>query len=309
MGKVATKPAKKKAPAREKKPVATRKTATSGVTDELSSLALANKELEDVERAKSGSQLSFITLVKANSKAVDKNHADYIPGLKPLEYAIVSKKLRLGAKLDATVIGMFKLYGQVARKEKEKDLPKTIGFWMPEDAAQFPMVPNDPFRRQLPDGSTLEPVHWVFAYLHKFPEVEDGLIAFRSIGNSVYSDLQKLVKAESSVVTELRFTISHQDKFNKAYDKTDYYPKFEISGRNYKLWDGKVVKTKDSDLDAETLKDILTRSKTIHENYAQMRLVAKRNVAALIGPAPRAALSDGKDSYEDDDEGDEAVSF
>ena len=220
MGKVATKPAQKKGPAGSR-PAST-KTATSGMSDELSALALANKEMEDVERAKSGSQNSFIALVNVLSKALDKNHTSYIKGLKPLDYAIVSKKLRLGPELDATILGMFKLYAQIAKKEKEKDMPKTIGFWMPEDAAQFPMAPGSPFDRQLPDGSTLQPVHWVFVYLHDFPDVDDGLIAFRSVGNSIYADLQKLVKAESSVVTELRFKISNQDKYNKEYDKTDY---------------------------------------------------------------------------------------
>ena len=309
MGKVATKPAVKRGPPRTLAPVATKKTAASGMSDELSALALVNKEMEDVERAKSGSQNSFIALTTKLSKALDKNHANYIKGLKELDYAIVSKKLRLGPELDATILGMFKLYTQVAKRESKKEMPKTIGFWMPEDAAQFPTAPGSPFIRELPDGSTLEPVHWVFLYLHDYPDVEDGLIAFRSVGNSIYSELQKKVKAESSVVTELRFKISHQEKYNNEYDKTDYYPKFEIVGRNYKLTDdNKVIKTKDSDLDAETLKDILLRSKKVHVDYAQMRLVAKRNVEALTGPAPRAALPAGKGGYEDASE-DEAVNF
>jgi hypothetical protein len=308
MSKAVAKAAPKKGPARAKPP-ATTKTATSGMSDELSALALANKEMEDVERAKSGSQNSFITLVKANSGIVDKNNPAFIKGVKPMDYVIASKGLRLGPELDVTILGMFKLYAQTAKKEKEKDMPKTIGFWMPEDAVQFPAAPGSPFIRELPDGSTLEPVHWVYAYLHDFPEIEDGLIAFRSVGNSIYAELQKRVKAESRIVTELRFKVTHQDRYNKNYEKTDYYPKFEVVGRNYKLTDDdKVIKTKDSDLDAETLKEILLRSKQAHENYMHGRLVAKRDVAALAGPEPRKALPAGQDAYEDDDE-DGAVSF
>jgi hypothetical protein len=146
-------------------------------------------------------------------------------------------------------------------------------------------------------------------YLHDFPEVDDGIIAFRSKGNSIYAALQKLIKAESTVCTELRFEVSNQDIYNEKYRKTDYYPKFEITGRNYTLTeDGKVVLDKQSGIDRETLKEILSRSKDIQSNYKEMKMVAKRNVEALTGPAPHKALPAGKAEYAEDDE-DQAVNF
>jgi len=278
--------------------------------DELAALALGNKELEDEERAKTGSRNSFITLVKANGQVLDKNNPAYMPGVKALEYVITSKKLRLGKVLDATIIGMFKIYAEVKRKEKDNEMPTTVGFWMPDDAAQFPVTPGGIFDRELPNGNVLQPVHWVFPYLHDYPEVEDGLIAFRSKGNSIYAQLEKMIKAESSVCTELRFAISHQDIYNDTYKKTDYYPKFEVTGHNYKLTeDGKVVKTKDSKLDMGELKEILSRSKKVYEDYKQMKMIAKKNIAALTGVPGRPALPAGKGSYENDDEGDESVNF
>jgi len=276
-------------------------------SDDLSALVLANKEMEDAERAKTGSQNSFITLVKANSGIVDKNNPNFIKGVKPLDYAIASKKLGLGKELDVTIIGMFKIYGEVAKKEKDSDMPKTVKFWMPDDAAQYPV--EGIFDRPLPNGNLLQPRHWVFVYLHDHPEIDDGLIAFGGKGNKIYTQLEKLIKAESSVCTELRFTVTHQDIYNEDYKKTDYYPKFEITGHNYKLTeDGKVVKAKDSKVDADTLREILTRSHKVQKDYQEMKMVAKQTIRALPAPTGRAALSAGKSAYEDDG-GDEAVSF
>jgi hypothetical protein len=283
--------------------------ATAGGVDELSSLALAGKELEDEQRAQTGSQNSFITLVKANGQALDKNSPGYVPGAKPLDYVITSKKLKLGKKLDATVLGMFKVYAEVKKGAGGDEMPTTVAFWMPEQAVQFGIAPGSIFDRELPNGNILQPTHWVFVYLHDFPEITDAIISFRSKGNSFYSDLQKLVKAESAVCTELRFEVSNQELYNEKYKKTDYYPLFAVAGRNYKFTeDGKVVIDKKGGLDKETLKEILTRAKTLQEDYKEMRMVGKRSVEALIGPAPRRALPAGYED-EDGDDGDDGVKF
>jgi hypothetical protein len=282
---------------------------TADSADELSSLALEGKELEDEQRAQTGSQNSFITLVKANGQVLDKNNPAFMKGVKPLDYVITSKKLRLGAKLDVTVLGMFKVYAEVKKGDTDKEMPKTVAFWMPEQAMQFEIAPGSIFDRELPNGNVLQPVHWVFVYLHDFPEVDDGIIAFRSKGNSIYAALQKLVKAGSTVCTELRFEVSNQDIYNEKYRKTDYYPRFEVTGRNYTLTgDGKVVPDRQSGLDRETLREILSRARDIQVSYKEMKMVAKRNVGVLTGPEPRRALPAGKAEYAEDDE-DEAVSF
>jgi hypothetical protein len=283
---------------------------TSTAINELALLALANKEMEDEERAKTGSQNSFITLLKGNSGALDKNNPNYIKGAKALEYAILSKKLRLGSKLKATIIGMFKIYAEATRKEKDSDMSTTVGFWMPEDAAQFPIADGSIFDRELPNGNVLQPCHWVFLYLHDNPEIEDGLISFRSKGNSIYAALQKLVKAESKLVTELRFEISNQDVKNEKHKKTDYYPKFEIVGRNFRLTDDNEIEIpKNSGMDVETLREILARSKKVQEDYRKMKLVGRRNLPALAGPSDRPALTVVGGGYEDDDEADVDTKF
>jgi hypothetical protein len=302
---------KKDAPARAGRKSST--TTTSSV-DELSSLALAGKELEDEQRAQTGSQNSFITLVKANSQALDKNNPAFMKGVRPLDYVITSRGLKLGAKLDVTILGMFKVYAEVKlspvnAKGQKEEMDKTVAFWMPDQAMQFEISPGSIFDRGLPNGNVLQPVHWVFLYLHDFPEVDDGIVAFRSRGNSIYADLQKLVKAESAVCTELRFEVSHQEIYNEKYKKTDYYPRFEITGRNYTLTrDDKVVPDRQSGLDRETLKEILSRARDMQSAYKEMKMVARRNIGALTGPAPRKVLPAGKGGYEEDD-GEEAVNF
>jgi hypothetical protein len=284
-----------------------RKSSTTSSVDELSSLALAGKELEDEQRAQTGTQNSFLTLVKANGQVLDKNNPAFMKGVKPLDYVISSKKLKLGAKLDVTVLGMFKVYAEVKKSAAGDEMPTTVAFWMPEQAMQFEIAPGSIFDRELPNGNVLQPVHWVFVYLHDFPEIDDAIIAFRSKGNSIYAALQKLVKAESAVCTELRFEVSNQDSYNEKYKKTDYYPKFEITGRNYTLTeDRKVIIDKQSGLDKDTLKEILSRAKEIQASYKEMKMVAKRNIEAITGPAPRKALPGKKAEYEEEDE---AVQF
>ena len=279
--------------------------AAAGGVDELSALVLEGKKLEDEQRAQTGSQNSFITLVKSNGQVLDKNNPSYMKGVKPLDYVITSKKLKLGAKLDATILGIFKVYAEVSKGDTDKEVPKTVAFWMPESALQFDIVPGTIFDRELPNGNVLQPVHWVFVYLHEFPEIDDGIISFRSKGNSFCAALQKTIKAESSVCTELRFQVSAQDVYNEKYKKTDYYPKFELTGRNYKLSeDGSVVLDKKSGIDKAELKEIITRARDMQKSYAEMKMVAKRNVEAITGPAPRKALPAGKAVYEEaDDEG------
>jgi hypothetical protein len=146
-------------------------------------------------------------------------------------------------------------------------------------------------------------------YLHDYPDIEDGIISFRSTGNSFCGELQKLIKAESAACTELRFEVTHQEHYSEKHKKTDYYPKFELVGRNYKLTDdGKVVIDKGSGLDKETLKEILARAKTFQSDYKESRMVSKRSVPELASPPPRKALPGGNAGYEEEDD-EENVAF
>jgi hypothetical protein len=273
--------------------------------DDLSALAGATKAYEDEERAKTGSSNSFISLAQGNTGVLKPDSSAYIKGAKMYDYVIAKHNLRLGPVLDVTVLGAFKLYTECEKKTKESDLAKTVSFWMPDDAVQVPLLPGSNFDRQLPNGNTLQVTHWLFVYLHKHPEIDDALIAFKSVGNKVYNDLMKTIKANSSLCTELRFSVSKQSIKSKNYEEAYYYPKFEISGRNYKYEDGKVQTVKDG-LDKDTLANVLRRSNELYESYKNMQMVSKKNLAAIVGPAARKAL--GAPSYEVVED-DESVTF
>jgi len=298
-----------KAKSASSKNVTTGKKSTStasSTVDDLSALVAVNRVLEEEQRAQMGNANNFITLVKATSNIIDPNMPAYIKGVKPLDYVISSKKLPLGKALDVTILGMFKVYAEVTKKEKDSEMAKTVRFWMPDDAENFPVTGI--FDRELPNGNLLQPRHWVFVYLHDHPEVEDALIPFQSKGNSIYTALAKQIKAESKLCTELRFKVTSQGIANKDYNKTDYYPKFEVIGHNYNVDEsGKVTKAKGSDLDGDTLKEILKRSQKCMEAYAKMHLVGKQDIQRLLGAPVRPALPAGKAEYVEDE--DEAVNF
>ena len=301
MARTATKAPVKKGKAPVKEIVKQKKTQGD---DDLASLVSQNMEMEGQERAKTAGQASFISLIKANSGALDKNNPSYIAGLKPLEYAITSKKLKLGKTLDATIVGMFKVYAEIAPKEKDSDMARTVSFWHPDDASQYPVVGL--FDRELPSGNILQPCHWIFLYLHDHPEIEDGIISFRSKGNTIYAQLEKLVKSQSTLCTELRFNISSQGIANDKYKKTDYYPSFELTGHNYiRSEDGSITKPKDSKVDKATLQEILARSNKLYSDYGSMKLIGRKQ--ASITQQSRPALVN-KGAYQDDEE-DENVNF
>jgi hypothetical protein len=286
------------------------KKADDGDLDELSALAAVNKELEDEERAKTGGNSLFITLVQGNSSILVEGDPRYIKGVKMYDYVISQRKLRLGQELDATVIGFFKIYEEKAKKEKENEMAQTVRFWMPEQAEQVPLGEGEPFVRYLNNGNILMPNHWVFLYLHDHPEIEGGMLSFRSTGNKVYDQLCKMIKAETKICTELRFTIKKQGIRNESYKKTNFYPEFTIAGRNFDYVDGRVIPIKGG-LGKDEIKLILERSKEIHEEYAANRLVSKMSretLAALIGaPEVRKALPPAQGAGDDGDH--EKVTF
>ena len=282
------------------------KTATTtsvAKSDDLAALVRQNQAMEASERAKTVRQNSFITLIKANSGALDENNPNFIKGLKPLDYAITSRKMKLGKTLDATILGMFKVYAEVTPKERDSDMARTVSFWMPDDAIQYPTMPGNNFDRQLPNGNLLQPHHWMFVYLHDFPEIEDGLITFRSKGNSIYAKIEKMIGSQCSSCAELRVSISNQGIANDKQKKTDYYPAVEITGRNYTFnAEGKIVKPKGSDLDQDTLREIITRSNELYQAYTGMKMIGKKQ--ALLQSPTKPALTAG---YEEEE--DEVVSF
>jgi hypothetical protein len=285
----AVKPAEKKA----EKPAKGRAELSPEEEDELSSLAGAAKEHEAEIRLQEKDSGLYVTLVQGNSGILLEGDPRYIKGVKLHDYVITQRKLRLGATLDATVIGHFKLYEEKNKKEKDNDMAKTVRFWMPEQAEQIPLASGKQFERPLANGNVLMPIHWVFLHLHQFPDLEGAKLSFRSTGNTVYKQLIKLLNSKTEICTELRFTIGKQGIRSETYKNTSFYPEFNEAGRNFEYRKGRLTAV-EGGLDKDTIKLILEQSKEIQEDYTACRLVTKLGqdtMRALIGaPEERRAL-------------------
>jgi hypothetical protein len=290
--------------------------AKSSELDELNELAAVVKTGEEIMRNETGGQNSFIKLIQdPQAKELAEGKPEYIKGAKYKHFVIGNKKLNLGLKFDATVVGMFKLYEETeVKKENAKELPKIFGYWMPEDADNIPVdgIFDRPFIAKDGTQHVLRPVHWVALYIHRFPEITDAVLSFRSTGNSVYTQLAKLIKNNSEMASQLRLTVSSQAIENKTWDKTNLYPAFEIAGRNFDYVDGKIklIKEEAGGLDVATIKDLLGRSAELAKEYQENKMVArKRDIAGLLGaPAANGAKAIGAPgkaqpaSYREDDD-------
>ena len=270
-------------------------------SDGLNGLIAQAAQAEAVLRAESGSNLQWIKILDPSSNELVPEDAAYIKGAKARDLVISSSKTRLGPNVDATIIGMFKVFAEVEKPAVQGDMPKTVGYWHPTDAMQVPLEGN--FDRPLANGHVLQPVHWVFLYLHDHPEIEGVVLSFRSTGNKYFNELEKLVKANSHIVPELRFNVTTQAVKNEKYNRTYYYPKFELQDQRncaYSAEEG--LRSVKDGLDKETLKEVLQRYGELYKAFTEYTLVSRRqNISQMLPGVPSKAAAEIKD----DDSGEE----
>ena len=282
----------KKAPAKQVE------TAVTTAQGDLNELIAQAAQAEAVIRSESGSNLQWIKILDPSANELIPEDAAYIKGAKARDFVIASSKTRLGPSMDATIVGMFKVFAEIEKPANANEMPKTVGYWHPTDAMQVPLEGN--FDRPLANGHVLQPVHWVFLYLHDNPDIEGVVLSFRSTGNKYYNELEKLVKANSHIVPELRFTIGTQAVKNEKYNKTYYYPKFEIQDqRNCAYTPEEGLKSVKGGLDKETLAEVLKRYGEVYKAFKEYTLVTKRqNIAGMLPGAPAKSAAE---IAEDDD--------
>lgn len=278
--------------------------------DDLSALAGAGKALEDAERAKTGSSLTWITCVQPGAGVTTKGDPAYIKGVEAGSFYIADRQLALGEKLRGTVIGMFKVYGEIKKKEKESEMAKTISFWLPEDAEQIPVEGN--FERPLSNGNILVPMHWVFLEIEGHEDIVDAMLAFRSKGNSYYTAFNKLVKKSSEICAQLVVEFDTEAVPMPEYKKTYFYPVGQVVGKNfdYDSEAGKVTLIKGG-ASAGRVREILEKYARIQKEFADLKVVSKRNAETLKtllpggGGAARKGLPAGTGAGGYASEGDE----
>ena len=287
--------------------------------DDLSALAGATKALEDERRAESGGSGTWMRLLNTGADEITKGTTKHIKGAEAGDYYIAEKNLLL-KEPEMTVLGVFKVFAE-KKPGKKKDqgadrdeMDTTVSFWHPVDAEQIPLKAGDNFRRELRNGNYLQPMHWMFVYIHDHPELKDVLIPFQSIGNGYCNDIMKIIKKTSAISTEIRFKFSSVGERNEEWNKTYFYPVATEAGRNFHFNTdtGKLELIPKTGLKADEVREILTRAKEAQENYASFKSVSKRSEPQLLaaaGPAQaalpaggaRKGLPGAKGAYEDDD--------
>jgi hypothetical protein len=248
--------------------------------DDLSNLAGAVQQTEDELRAQSGSSLTWLRVIQPGAEQLTEGTAVYIRGAKAGDFLITEKNILL-KKVDATVLGFFKVYTEKKPGATASEMDATVGFWLSEDAEQIPLGEGNNFKRYLTNGNYLAPTHWVFLYLHDHPELEDVLMPFQSIGNVYYKELVKMIKGASTISAEIRLSFGTVPQRNEEFKKTNFYPKAEVTGKNFDFVEGKVALCKGG-LKADEIKVILTRAGVLQKSYMDSKLVSKRSPQQLL---------------------------
>ena len=120
------------------------------------------------------------------------------------------------------------------------------------------------------------------------------MLSFRSTGNKIYAALEKQVKAESRIVPELAFTLGNQGIKAESYNRTYFYPKFDLEAqRNFAFDPEKGISLVAGGLGADELETVLKRYSELYKAYNEGILVARRtNVGRYIPGAPAKAALD-----------------
>lgn len=228
-------------------------------------------QAEMVHRAEFGASLTWITLVGAKSKVLVKKDEAYIPGATVDSFVVASKKLLLGEKFKAVVLGVLKVYAEMTTPVVPGEIAKTVGYWHPNDAEQVPLEGN--FSRPLPNGNHLEVQHWAMLYLPDHPELEGVVLTFKGAGNQYARKLQKLLKEQSTISPELIVEFSAEQVENKKYNTYFSYPVAEVAGKAFDFDGG--IKAVKGGLSAEVVEEICTRYADLYDAYDKGAMLSK----------------------------------
>ena len=247
--------------------------------DDLSRLAAEGKKIEDEERARTGSSLTWITCVQPGAGVLSKsNIEEYVKGVEEGDFFIKDRKLRIGEIMRANLLGTFKVYGEIKKAETKNEMAQTVSFWHPDDADNIPLEGN--FERPLANGNVLVPMHWVFL---EIPLADgtfvDAMLPFRSKGNSYFAAFEKLVKKASDISPQLQVEFKSVPDANNSFKKAYQYPVGSVIGKNfdYDSETGKVSLVKGGQ-NAQAVRRLLEKYNDLQTSYAGSKVVSRRNI-------------------------------
>lgn len=254
--------------------------------EELAVLMSKSAELQTQENASDGVKADYILLAKQGTKALVKSRKDlYIQGLAIGDFFLQKDKINLGDSLKVVPLAFITLYQEKDGTGRDANF---FGVMNKEQAANYPSVEGAPYNKQLPNGHILCPVNWVMVEVVGHPEIENGVIAYKSTGSRIWRQWKEDAKNRSSSSATLVYSLTEELQKNDDYEWTDI-------GFEY---DSNLLET-DKGLAVRCLK----KSNAIREAYAQHSLIPNRKFEAQTVVATIEDASETEESYDDAENG------
>jgi hypothetical protein len=208
--------------------------------------------------------------VNSGSNFLKKQNADYWEGVQEGDFVIKEKKLCLGSSLRVTVLAVLKLYAEMEPKDPKdpRKMRAQRNRVHPDLAAQFPVGESN-FTRDLPNGNTLEPMHYVYLLLNDHPDVGVVILATQSTANKAITPLMRQLKSESLLSAELQFYLT-------SVPNDDWLiPDFQMASlRNFAVKDAALQQV-NGGFDTDTILQVLKKAKEIHKQFADGEIAIK----------------------------------
>lgn len=248
---------------------------------------LEKNEILDAQDGKDGLDVSFISLAKEKTKALDEDNKDlYIEGLKLKDLFIQKTKRVLGKSIKVVPLAFFNLFAQYSDASKNA---KYISTWTFEEGDKFPLVSGSYYDRLLPNGKgILKPITWVVVYLPDFPDIDKPVITFKSTGNKVAANWLKSIRNERKLTTQCLFEVKAGKQTNADGDS---WFEFEptLIGLTFDKVAGKVQ------ANVPYVKELVKLSNEYRSMYSQGTLIPSRINSVLHSDGNALSIEDQTD--------------
>ena len=248
---------------------------------------LEKNEILDAQDGKDGLNVSFISLAKEKTKALDEDNKElYIEGLKLKDLFIQKTKRVLGKSIKVVPLAFFNLFAQYSDASKSA---KYISTWTFEEGDRFPLVSGSYYDRLLPNGKgILKPITWVVVYLPDFPDIDKPVITFKSTGNKVAANWLKSIRNERKLTTQCLFEVKAGKQTNADGDS---WFEFEptLIGLTFDKVAGKVQ------ANVPYVKELIELSNEYRSMYSQGTLIPSRINSVLPSDGNALSIEDQTD--------------
>lgn len=237
-----------------------------------------------------GNRTPYIKCISdAEAAELDKTSPEYIAGAKYKGFCVPEHKLSLGSEFFCTVLGVFSVYEEKTEPKVKNEIPKIVGYWMPDQARQIPIADGGYFDRKFvsKDGDMhiLSPVFWVFVLIKGHEDLGVHSITFRSTANENAKHLQKMIGAAGIPSCQWVFKVVAEKKEFPNFKKVIWRPLFEATNKfNFKV--GANGKLTYGETNKEETADIVKLYGELQAAYNGQKLVSKHNVENAVAAIP-----------------------